>query len=164
MLDCRTRRGTHVGDLDHAAIFARQARTVELTAIREVLGSHPFLYNHGWCRTFAKELKKDVKKHAGDVRGPMILFAIGDSADHAPDQDDPMPDFNMKVAPFFLSDLYSIADNNLGCKEQARVAQRNAAALEAKRREIARRVEVARAERAAGQSLGPAPSECVNPE
>ena len=146
IIDCRTHRGVHITTLDHAKIFAA-ARPTELTALREVLSSHPYLYHQGWCKTFAKEIKIAVKQHVGTC-GPMFLFAVGDSAE---DQDH-VPDFNMKMAPFFLSDLFSIADDNLGGKEQARVAQRKAAELEAKRQEIARRVEVARAAQAAAAS------------
>ena len=143
LLDCRTHRGIHIRTLDHATIFAA-ARPVELTALRAVLSGHPFLYNSVWCKNFAKEIKIAAKRHAGAC-GPMFLFAIGDAPEHAPDQDHPLPDFTMKVAPFFMSDLLNLAEHNLGGKEQARVAQRKAAELEAKRQEIARRVEAARA-------------------
>ena len=143
LLDCRTHRDADIGALDHNMVFAG-ARPVELTAMREVLSSHPFLFNAVWCRAFAKEIKITAKKHKGE-RGPVVLFAFGDVAEHAPDQEHALPDFSMSVAPYHLHDLYAIAKHNLNGKEEARAAQSKAVELAAKRQEIACRVEQARA-------------------
>ena len=137
------RRDADIGALDHNIVFAG-ARPVELTAMREVLSSHPFLFNAVWCRAFAKEIKITAKKHKGE-RGPVVLFAFGDVAEHAPDQEHALPDFSMSVAPYHLHDLYAIAKHNLNGKEEARAAQSKAVELAAKRQEIACRVEQARA-------------------
>ena len=74
-----------------------------------------------------------------------MLFAFGDVAEHAPDQEPHCLTFSMSVAPYLLHDLYAIAEHNLNGKEEARAAQRKAAELAAKRQEIASRVEQARA-------------------
>ena len=108
ILDVRTKRGVSVSSLDHTAIF-NDARVAELTAIRQTLGSHPFLYNRPWCKTLAQHVKKHVNEQRGKA-GVCCLFAYGDAAEHAPDQDDPKADFDMNVASYFVSDLEKIAE------------------------------------------------------
>ena len=114
MIDARTRRGTDIATLNIATVFAG-AKIAEYTAIRLVLSSHPFLYNTKYCKQVAVEVKGHVKSDKGR-RGVYLIFAIGDAAEHAPDQDNPLPDFNMKIAVYSQKDLDLIAVENLGAQ------------------------------------------------
>jgi hypothetical protein len=114
VVDARTKRGIEVATLDPATVFAT-AKVAEHTAIRQVLSSHPFLYNSKYSKSVAVEVKKHLKKKNG-ADGVFFIFAIGDAPAHAPDQDDPLPDFVMKIAVYSQNDLYLIADTNLGTK------------------------------------------------
>ena len=49
------------------------------------------------------------------------MFAYGDATEHAPDQDSPLPDFNMDVAAYFVSDLLKIADASLRQMQRNRI-------------------------------------------
>ena len=111
ILDLRTPRGVSVATLDHATVIG-SAKVAEITALRQTLMHHPFLYNSRWCRTFAIEMKKHLKKHQG-ANGCCCIFACGDAPEHAPDQQNPLPDFNMEVKPYFVSDLHKIAEASL---------------------------------------------------
>lgn len=111
VLDVRTKRGEAVSTLSHEQVF-RAAKVAELSAIREVLSSHPFLYNTKWCKGLSTFIKQVVKSKRGGA-GCCCLFAYGDHPEHAPDQDNPMPNFDMNVAPYFVADLNEIARVNL---------------------------------------------------
>ena len=117
ILDVRTRRGVPMTTLDHAAVFG-SAKVAEITALRQTLSSHPFLYNARWCKTLSVEIKKHAKEQRG-AAGCCCLFACGDVAEHAPDQQSPLPDFNMSVAPYFVSDLHKIAEASLAAHRAA---------------------------------------------
>ena len=112
ILDVRTERGTSVASLDPAAVF-KGAKVTEYTAIRQVLTSHPYIYNSRWCRPFSVEVKQHVKSKKG-TGGVFCMFAFGDSPEHAPDQDKPLPDFLMNVALYNESDLQQIAEATWG--------------------------------------------------
>ena len=88
------------------------AKITEYTAIRQVLSSHPFLYQGQYCKRLAVEVKQHVKSKKGTA-GVFCLFAFGDAPEHAPDQEEPMPDFKMDVAVYNETDLQMIAEASL---------------------------------------------------
>lgn len=141
LLDCRTIRPMHVSELDPRKVFD-EARVVETTAVRATLSSHPFLFNDQWAARFGKEIKKMFKEHGG-TKGVMFLFALGDSVEHSIDEGElPMPDFVMRVAPYFRHDLDLIAEASLKALAQQHEREREQAR---RRAEITMRVAAAKA-------------------
>ena len=110
VIDVRTKRGTSVASLDHETVFTH-AKIAELTALRQTLSSHPYMYNARWCKAMSLAVKENVKMQKGKA-GVFIIFAYGDAPEHAPDQDDAVPDFNMNIALYNENDLEMIAKAN----------------------------------------------------
>jgi hypothetical protein len=150
LLDVRTPRGTPVSSLDPPAVVAA-AKIVELPALRSTLSSHPYLYEDKWAKEFSRQMKDHVKKTAGRM-GACFLFAIGDATRHAPNEAEPLPDFTMKIAPYYDADLAVIREHAAKQlaqqqQQQQRALREQAQLLEErarKRAEIAKRVEAAR--------------------
>lgn len=107
LFDLRVERGGDVRALDPNQVMPK-AQVLELTAIRQVLNSHPYLFQRGWCKEFSVAAKEAVKK-AGGKLGCYCLVAYGDSAA----SDDGLP-MNFSVMPCFHHDLREIAKHNLG--------------------------------------------------
>lgn len=111
LFDLRKKRGEPVSETDASVVMAG-AQRVDLTGIRQALSAHPYLFNRGWGKQVSVAAKEAAKK-AGGKAGCYCLIAYGDSAEHAPEGLDPMPDFCMNVMPYFHRDLKLIAEHNL---------------------------------------------------
>ena len=111
LVDLRIVRGSDLTSLNAQSVLAA-ARVIEVQAVRSTLSSHPLLYAGGWAKDFSKHVKQTVKAQAGS-QSCACLFAYGDAAQHAADQDDARPDFMMNVALFFFKILKEVAEHNL---------------------------------------------------
>ena len=151
LLDCRTKRGTHVSTLDPHTVFA-DSKIVETTALRSTISAHPYLYNDKWSAQFGKTMKTHIKKMNGTL-GTCFLIAIGDSTEHGPEEEGALPDFTMKIAPYYMHDLHVIQEASIKQLQQQQEAARAQALKEMelarKRAEIVARVEAAKREQAA---------------
>lgn len=128
LFDLRIKRGGHLAHVQPEPVMAA-TRKLDLTAIRQELMSHPYLYNRAWCKQVAVATKEAVKKQGGKA-GCCCLIAYGDDGDHSSDGDDPKPDFCMNVATYFVNDLKLIAQHNMRSLDvQRAVAARKAELL-----------------------------------
>ena len=152
VFDLRTRRGTNLVPQEYPPDKVMEGATlVELEGIRKKLGEHPYLYNTAWCKQVSVAARKAVKQYKGEA-GLYVLIAYGDTASHAPEGDEPVHNFAMHIATYFVRDLVNIAEHNLRGlqrdgktdRQQAAIDNHNAAEKEARRLKIMADVEAAK--------------------
>ena len=132
--DCRTKRGLTSRRSIRRTVFA-DSKIVETTALRSTISAHPYLYNDKWSAQFGKTMKTHIKKMNGTL-GTCFLIAIGDSTEHGPEEEGALPDFTMKIAPYYMHDLHVIQEASI---KQLQQQQEAARAQALKEMELARK-------------------------